>query len=52
MALPIIVHRTLKGCLVKWERLEFKKVWNTESILHTLCTFANDFHTHVRGYGC
>ena len=52
MPLPILVHGILKGRLVEWRRLEFKKGWNTKSILHTLCTFANNFHMHVRGSGC
>ena len=44
MPLPININEILKGRLVEWERLEFKKGWNPEAVLHTLCAFANDFH--------
>lgn len=50
MPLPINIHEILKGRLVEWERLEFKKGWNPEPILHTLCAFANDFHNWGGGY--
>ena len=50
MPLPINIHEILKGRLVEWERLEFKKGWNPEAVLHTLCAFANDFHNWGGGY--
>jgi hypothetical protein len=34
----------LRGRPAEWERLEFKRGWNPEAVLHTLCAFANDFH--------
>ena len=40
----------LRGRPVEWERLEFKRGWNPEAVLHTLCAFANDFHNLGRGY--
>jgi ATP-dependent DNA helicase RecG len=40
----------LQGCPVEWERLEFKRGWNPEAVLHTLYAFANDFHN--LGGGC
>ena len=49
MPLPID-HEILKGRLVERERLEFKKGWNPEAVLHTLCAFANDFHNWGGGY--
>lgn len=36
--------------LVESERIEYKEGWNPESILHTLCAFANDFHNLGGGY--
>ena len=50
MPLPINIDEILKGRLVEWERLEFKKGWNPEAVLHTLCAFANDFHNWGVGY--
>jgi ATP-dependent DNA helicase RecG len=50
MPLPINIHEILKGRLIEWERLEFKKGWNPEAVLHTLCAFANDFHNWGGGY--
>jgi ATP-dependent DNA helicase RecG len=48
--LPINIHEILKGRLVESERLEFKKGWNPEPILHTPCAFANDFHNWGGGF--
>ncbi|MBU0575113.1 MAG: ATP-binding protein, partial [Proteobacteria bacterium] len=50
MRLPINIDEALKGHTVEWERLEFKKGWNPEAVLHTLCAFANDFHNLGGGY--
>lgn len=50
MRLPINIDDVLRGQTVEWEPLEFKKGWNPEAILQTLCTFANDFHN--LGQGC
>ena len=49
-ALPINVDELLKGQIVEWERLEFKKGWNPEEIIHTICAFANDINNWVGGY--
>ena len=50
MSLPININEVLQGCPVEWERLEFKRGWNPEAVLHTLCAFANDFHNLGGGY--
>ena len=44
MSLPVNIHEVLQGRPVEWERLEFKRGWNPEAVLHTLCAFANVFH--------
>jgi ATP-dependent DNA helicase RecG len=44
MPLPINIRDLLRGKPVEWERLEFKAGWNPLDTLHTICTFANDFH--------
>lgn len=50
LGLPIDVESLLHGRSVEWERLEFKKGWNPEGVLHTMCAFANDFHNLGGGY--
>ena len=50
MSLPNNIHEVLQGRPVEWERLEFKRGWNPEAVLHTLCAFANDFHNLGSGY--
>ena len=49
-ALPINVEELLRGQIVEWERLEFKKGWNPEEIIHTICAFANDINNWGGGY--
>ncbi len=50
MPLPINIHELIHGSTVEWERIEFKEGWNPESILHTLCAFANDVNNWGGGY--
>lgn len=50
MALPINIRELIHGKVVEWERLEFKKGWNPEEVLHTLCAFANDINNWGGGY--
>lgn len=49
-ALPINIDELLKGQIVEWERLEFKKGWNPEEIIRTICAFANDINNWGGGY--
>jgi ATP-dependent DNA helicase RecG len=49
MPLPINVQEILKGRLVEWERLEFKKDWNPEAALHTLCAYGMVFIIGAEG---
>jgi ATP-dependent DNA helicase RecG len=50
MPLPINIQELFTGRVVEWERLEFKEGWNPESVVRTLCAFANDFHNWGGGY--
>ena len=50
LGLPIDVESLMHGRSVEWELLEFKKGWNPEGVLHTMCAFANDFHNLGGGY--
>ena len=42
MALPINITDLINGQAVESARLELKRNWNPEEIIHTLCAFAND----------
>src|SRR5690606_31370991 len=48
--LPINLDSLLHQRTVEGERIEYKAGWNPESILHSLCAFANDFHNLGGGY--
>lgn len=48
--LPVNIEDVLHARTVESERLEFKRGWNPEAVLHTLCAFANDFHNLDGGY--
>ena len=50
MALPINIEDLVNGQTVEWERIEFKRGWNPEDIIHTLCAFANDLNNWGGGY--
>lgn len=50
MALPINIEQLLGGHSVERERIEFKKGWNPEDIVHTICAFANDINNWGGGY--
>ena len=44
------VHHTLRQRTIEGERVEYKAGWNPQSVLHTICAFANDFHNLGGGY--
>lgn len=50
MSLPIDINKLLKGRVIEWDRLEFKKSWNPEEIIRTMCAFANDVNNWGGGY--
>ena len=50
MALPININQLISGKTVEWDRLEFKKGWNPNEIVHSLCAFANDINNWGGGY--
>jgi ATP-dependent DNA helicase RecG len=50
MALPININQLISGKKVEWDRLEFKRGWNPEEIIHTICAFANDINNWGGGY--
>lgn len=50
MGLPVNIEVLVHGKTVEWERLEFKKGWNPETVVHSLCAFANDLNNWGGGY--
>ena len=50
MGLPIGINKLLNGKVVEWERIDFKKGWNPEDVVHSICAFANDMHNWGGGY--
>lgn len=50
MALPINIDELLHGNTVEWDRIELKKGWNPEDIIHSLCAYANDINNWDGGY--
>ncbi|MBA7534825.1 hypothetical protein ES705_27075 [subsurface metagenome] len=50
MALPINIDKLLHGHTVEWDRIELKKGWNPEDIIHSLCAYANDINNWDGGY--
>ena len=37
MGLPIGINQLLNGKVVEWERIDFKKGWNPEDVVHSIC---------------
>lgn len=50
MPLPININELLTGRVIEWDRLEFKKGWNPEEVIRTICAFANDINNWGGGY--
>jgi len=50
MSLPININQLINGHTIECERLEFKKGWNPEAIIHTICAFSNDINNWGGGY--
>ena len=50
MALPIGIDELLNCQVVESTRIEFKRDWNPNPIIHTICAFANDIDNIGGGY--
>ena len=48
--IPISIDNLLSGTVVESNRIEFKKDWNPERVLHTICAFANNIDNIGGGY--
>jgi len=50
MPLPINIEVLLSDHVIETERIELKKGWNPQVVLHSICAFANDFNNFGGGY--
>ncbi|MBR5965115.1 MAG: putative DNA binding domain-containing protein [Treponema sp.] len=50
MALPISVDSLIRQQVVENTRIDYKRDWNPESIVHSICAFANDIDNWGGGY--
>lgn len=50
MSLPISIDKLINGKIVENQRIEYKEGWNPETIIHSICAFANDFEGYSGGY--
>lgn len=50
MAIPINIEELLRQRVIESSRIEYKKDWNPEPILHSVTAFANDFDNLGGGY--
>jgi len=48
--LPVNIEELINGGTVEGERIEFKKGWNPEDVIHSMCAFANDINNWGSGY--
>lgn len=50
MALPVNIDDLINARTVESVRIEFKRGWNPEDIVHSICAFANDIREYGSGY--
>ena len=50
MALPLNIDDLIHQRKVEGARIEYKKDWNPEKVLHSVCAFANDIDNWGAGY--
>lgn len=50
MRLPISIKQLFSSNVIETERVELKKGWNPQDIIHSLCAFANDINNFGGGY--
>jgi ATP-dependent DNA helicase RecG len=50
MGLPVNIDDLIHARTVESVRIEFKRGWNPEEIIHSICAFANDIREYGGGY--
>ena len=48
--IPVDITSILENSIIENSRLEFKRDWNPEKVLHTICAFANNIDNLGGGY--
>ncbi|GHU63464.1 hypothetical protein AGMMS49983_06970 [Clostridia bacterium] len=48
--IPLKIETLLEGRVVEQDRVEYKKGWNPNEVIQTICAFANDFSNTNGGY--
>ena len=48
--IPLKLEKLLEGQIVERDRVEYKKGWNPNETIQTICAYANDFHNMNGGY--
>lgn len=52
MGLPISIEALIKQQIVENTWLDYKRDWNPEDIIHSICAFANDIDNWGGGLSC
>ena len=50
MAIPVNIEELINQRVVESNRIEFKKDWNPNAVIHSICAFANDIDNVGGGY--
>ncbi len=50
MAIPVNISDLINNRVIESARIEYKKNWNPETVLHSICAFANDIDNWGGGY--
>ena len=50
LALAVDIDRLLKGGVVEWQHIDFRKSFHPLPVLRNICAFANDINDHGGGY--
>lgn len=48
--IPLKIETLLEGRVVEHDRVEYKTGWNPNTIIHSICAFANDYDNTNGGY--
>ena len=50
MGIPVNIEELIYQRVIESTRIEYKKDWNPNAIIHTICAFANDIDNVGGGY--
>ena len=49
MVLHVDVRKLVEGSIIETNRIEYRTSGNPQKVLHTICTFANDYEETYGG---